>query len=202
MLIGDNSELVNVQVRPDSAHLKAPTRIDKITTTDTANGANGSSNDLIEGNEDDDVIIGGAGDDTLDGGLGDDLIIGDNAVLASRDEGVTTNARFRVLSGAQIYSATGEVLVAGAAAASAQANWQNIPGGSPKWSNWLITLDDGLASVYGNEYIAGGAGNDTLFGQRGSDVIQGDGSIYLQPGRLVYSSDSPQSAASDNPQTG
>ena len=32
-------------------------------------------------------------------------------------------------------------------------------------------------SVYGNDYIAGGAGEDEIFGQLGNDVIQGDGTI-------------------------
>jgi Ca2+-binding RTX toxin-like protein len=47
----------------------------------------------------------------------------------------------------------------------------------PKWSNWQITVGDGLDGLYGHDYIAGGSENDTIFGQRGNDVIQGDGSI-------------------------
>jgi hypothetical protein len=33
--------------------------------------------------------------------------------------------------------------------------------------------------LYGNDYIAGGAGEDEIFGQLGHDVIQGDGTIGL-----------------------
>ncbi|MBK7953154.1 MAG: hypothetical protein IPK02_03735 [Candidatus Accumulibacter sp.] len=35
------------------------------------------------------------------------------------------------------------------------------------------------ANRYGNDYIAGGAGEDEIFGQLGNDVIQGDGTIGL-----------------------
>ena len=29
----------------------------------------------------------------------------------------------------------------------------------PKWGNWTITVGDGLDGLFGNDYIAGGAGN-------------------------------------------
>src|SRR5262249_23014103 len=34
---------------------------------------------------------------------------------------------------------------------------------------------------YGNDYIAGGGGDDEIIGQLGTDVIQGDGSTALTP---------------------
>src|SRR5262249_14217571 len=39
-----------------------------------------------------------------------------------------------------------------------------------------ISLND---SNFGNAYIAGGGGDDEIFGQLGNDVIQGDGSIDI-----------------------
>ena len=36
--------------------------------------------------------------------------------------------------------------------------------------------------LFGNDYIAGGAGEDEIFGQLGNDVIQGDGTIGVQAG--------------------
>ena len=41
-------------------------------------------------------------------------------------------------------------------------------------SDTLVTTP---ANRYGNDYIAGGAHDDMIFGQLGDDVIQGDGSI-------------------------
>src|SRR3989442_1683535 len=40
-------------------------------------------------------------------------------------------------------------------------------------------MDSGLSGLgsFGNDYLAGGANNDLIFGQLGSDVVQGDGSI-------------------------
>ena len=40
----------------------------------------------------------------------------------------------------------------------------------------------GSAGRFGNDYLAGGAHDDTIFGQLGADVIQGDGSIDLTVG--------------------
>jgi hypothetical protein len=41
------------------------------------------------------------------------------------------------------------------------------------------------SAVWGNDYIAGGAGEDVIFGQLGNDVIQGDGTIGVK----VYKAD-------------
>ncbi|HLL19195.1 MAG TPA: hypothetical protein VK439_10455, partial [Rubrivivax sp.] len=44
----------------------------------------------------------------------------------------------------------------------------------------LLDHADGTSPLlYGNDYIAGGAGEDEIFGQLGNDVIQGDGTIGL-----------------------
>jgi Ca2+-binding RTX toxin-like protein len=145
------------------------------------NGTGGA--DELRGNEDDDVLIGGAYGDRIDGGSQRDLVFGDNVALDRRTGDGFANARYRILSGTQggqIYGTApgtaGTVLVTGTS--------RNIPGGAPAWEDFDIQLqnhdgatEDGGSSVFGNDFIAGGAHDDQIFGQLGNDVIQGDGSI-------------------------
>jgi Ca2+-binding RTX toxin-like protein len=144
-----------------------------IATVETDNG----TGDRIYGDEDDDIVIGGTGDDAVDGGTGDDLVFGDNVSL-DRTSTLNdfTNPRFRALSGTELYgrgvdvndAASGDVLVTDA--------WQVDPNGPASWGDFQISLDD---ANFGNDYIAGGAQDDQIFGQLGADIIQGDGSIDL-----------------------
>jgi hypothetical protein len=126
--------------------------------------------------------VGGAYGDRMDGGSGRDLVFGDNVTLDRTTGDGMANARYRTLSGSQIYStasgSAGTVLVT--------ADSRNIPGGAPVWEDFNITLLDhdqatetAALSNFGNDYIAGGAGNDQVFGQLGNDTLQGDGSIDL-----------------------
>src|SRR5207249_1093708 len=114
-----------------------------------------------------------------DGGSGDDLIFGDNVLLDRRGTFLNdfTNPRFRAVAGA-MYDANGNVTVDGVN--------RNFPAlmGTPAWANWEMTLLDNDAATeaahgtnFGNDYIAGGADDDQIFGQLGDDTIQGDGSI-------------------------
>ncbi|MBI3896328.1 MAG: hypothetical protein HY313_10415 [Acidobacteria bacterium] len=127
--------------------------------------------DTIWGDDQDDVLIGGTNSDNLDGGLGQDLVFGDNVLLVlSAGSGNAINPRFRSLTGTAIYDAEGNPLVGVAGLLP--------PGGNPAWSDWTITLDQSLnPAQFGDDYIAGGGGNDEIFGQLGNDTIQGDGSI-------------------------
>ncbi len=145
--------------------------INKIETTDRLNGGV----DTIYGNAGDDVIIGGTKADNLDGGLNKDLIFGDNVVLVrNAGSGNAIDPRFRALTGTTIYGSDGTAQVAGEAAAGTNP----VPGGRPGWADYTMTLDQSLDSnQYGNDYIAGGGGDDEIFGQLGNDTIQGDGSI-------------------------
>jgi Ca2+-binding RTX toxin-like protein len=145
-------------------------------------------NDTICGGDGDDVLIGGTGDDRIDGGAGRDLIFGDNVALdRSSTHGDYSNPRFRALGGTEVYgqgvdvngAASGDVLVT--------STWQLDPRGqAPSWADYRITLlDHELGtdpSLYGNDYIAGGAGDDQIFGQLGNDVIQGDGFACVELG--------------------
>src|SRR5690606_38983860 len=55
------------------------------------------------------------------------------------------------------------------------------PTGPTAWSDFRILLldhaDDTAPDRFGDDYLAGGAHDDTIFGQLGDDIIQGDGSI-------------------------
>ncbi len=140
--------------------------------------------DTIYGNEDEDILIGGANGDNIDGDEADDLIFGDN-VRIDRWTGLGdfTNPRFRALTGTIIY---GEESAVNDGDSLVDTVDQNIPAltGTPEWGDWDITLydhsfADELAGLnnFGDDYIAGGADDDTIFGQLGDDIIQGDGSI-------------------------
>ncbi|MBX9679611.1 MAG: calcium-binding protein [Gemmataceae bacterium] len=159
--LGDNGELAFVGGVPV---LKTA---DIATTTGAA--------DLIFGNDGDDAILGGVGADLIDGNAGNDLILGDNGTLTGRLGGIVTDPRNRALIGTTLYDASGLVRID-------RTQQFASPGTAPAWTNWVVTVDAGLTGLYGDDYIAGGPDNDTIFGQRGNDTIQGDGSIDSRPG--------------------
>jgi Ca2+-binding RTX toxin-like protein len=134
------------------------------------------SNDTLYGGGGDDVLIGGTGNDMIDGGLSRDLIFGDIVTLDRTNTlGIYANPRFRALSGTQIYD-TSTNTNAGAALVTGVS--QVDPHASTFWGDLHISLND---TNPGNDYIAGGGGDDEIFGQLGNDVIQGDGSIDILP---------------------
>jgi Ca2+-binding RTX toxin-like protein len=146
--------------------------------------------DIIYGGDQADILIGGSntlngtrGGDAIDGGADDDLIFGDNVVLEHRAAGAgqTADPRLRTLDGTEIY-------VTGGPDDGEVAPNSSVDSGHPQvtasWAEYLITDLNHSASIetagdrnFGDDYIAGGADDDTIFGQLGDDVIQGDGSI-------------------------
>ncbi|NIQ03506.1 MAG: hypothetical protein GWM98_26665, partial [Nitrospinaceae bacterium] len=143
--------------------------------------------DTIFGNEGEDVLVGGANDDRIDGDEGRDLIFGDNVELdrfAQTDFDDSTNPRYRtLLPDGVIY---GEDIAGGTDGQDLIDNGQDYenPNGATVWENWEINILDHSdadetagANNFGDDYIAGGAQDDTIFAQLGDDVIQGDGSI-------------------------
>ena len=165
--------------------------------------------DTLYGGNGDDILIGGSNvagaldsDDRIDGGAGNDAIAGDNADICYRPD--AQDARFRVLSGTQVYYVAGAENAPDAATLTAgqfavadslvTSMAQSDPRGGSQYR--IVLLDhvqnDGLvgtdmlattpADRYGNDYIAGGAGADEIFGQLGNDVIQGDGTIGVAAG--------------------
>ena len=136
--------------------------------------------DRLYGMAGEDVLIGGTGNDAIDGGTGRDLVLGDNALLdRTASYGDFTNPRFRTLLAGQtqMYSTS----VANDGAANVGTVWQLDPNGAPVWGDFRINLLDHTAttdpSYFGSDYLAGGAGDDMIFGQLGNDTIQGDGTI-------------------------
>jgi Ca2+-binding RTX toxin-like protein len=163
--------------------------------------------DTLYGGDDNDILIGGSNvtgsldsDDRIDGGAGHDAIAGDNADICFRPDNV--DVRFRVLSGTQIYYVAGMANSPTSWTANQFAGidsfattvFQNDPRLHTQMHIELLdhVVNDGLvaadtlattpANRYGNDYIAGGAGEDEIFGQLGNDVIQGDGTIGVAAG--------------------
>jgi Ca2+-binding RTX toxin-like protein len=145
----------------------------RIESTDRTIGGD----DVMLGGAGEDVLLGGAADDVIDGNEGDDLIFGDNALMdRSGRLGDFTDPRFRDLSGTEMYDSLGNAMVTPA--------WQLNPLRRPVWGDFLIALLDhtfeaeaAKANNFGDDYLAGGPQDDTIFGQLGDDMIQGDGSI-------------------------
>lgn len=132
--------------------------------------------DTIYGGADNDDIIGGhnvsLGHDTgdfLDGGTGADVIAGDNATIDRRDD--SSSLRMQTLTGTEIYTEN-NVNVSGDRAA-------NPDGIEVRDITLLDHADTTSANLYGDDVIAGGADDDSIFGQLGNDTIQGDGSIDI-----------------------
>lgn len=171
ILIGDDGE---VFYATDGVTI---TKID----TNSLNPGNGGI-DSIYGGDQDDVVIGGANDDRLDGGNQHDVIFGDNVMLVrNAGSGNAIDPRFRALTGTVIYGLDGLAQISNEFAAAVQP----VPGGRPTWADWTITLDQSLEnSHFGNDYIAGGAHNDEIFGQLGNDTVQGDGTIGTIAGTI------------------
>ncbi len=159
------------------------TRDELLGGSDTLYGQGG--NDDIYGGTAGDIVVGGSfvagkpdGDDRLDGGDGPDAIAGDNALITFRTDSL--DPRMQVLTGTLIYGVTpgvndGLPLVNNVTPATAV---YADPAGGTQYSIQL--LDHGTstdARLFGDDYVAGGAGNDEIFGQLGNDILQGDASI-------------------------
>jgi Ca2+-binding RTX toxin-like protein len=154
----------------------------------------GDGDDTILGQQGADVIFGGAGDDDLigghnvnldqnggiasdggdwiDGGLGDDHVLGDNGQLYRT--GTLLDPRMRALSGTLLYgiggTADGKALVTAASRT-------NVDGTAQRSVVIFDHFEGANAAEFGNDVIAGGADDDSIWGQMGDDTIQGDGSI-------------------------
>ncbi|MBV8479360.1 MAG: hypothetical protein JOY72_03570 [Actinobacteria bacterium] len=158
----------------------------------------GQGNDTITSGSGDDDLIGGNnvaggqdGSDTIDGGAGNDVICGDNCSILPEPAG-TTDPIDQTLTGSTIYTTTqnadGTVTITpnlGGATLDPRGALQRA----------IVLYDYGTtdSTLYGNDYLAGGAGDDMIFGEMGNDVIQGDGSTsinvgtYANPGQSVNS---------------
>src|SRR4029078_1957718 len=179
--------VVNQDVLGGKDTTRVQTQLQRIQTTAIVTRRNIESRELqpgaddtMYGNDGRDILIGDTGSDAIDGGKNDDLVFGDNVVLTYRANDVTS-LRVQTLSGTLEYSRTdinnnatlgydnsGQLLTDGIARAyrSADAN-------VPWWAEYAVTnlyqnfsMDSGLTGIgsFGDDYIAGGANNDLIFG--------------------------------------
>src|SRR5262249_23546271 len=118
---------------------------------------------------------------SIGGGNDKDLIFGHNVSLDRTTHLCNfTDPRFEALNGTQIYSSDLTPAV-GSADALVNGAPQLEPRGSPRWGDYLITLlymsFTPPAGTFAHDYIAGGGGDNMIFGEMGGATIQGAGSI-------------------------
>jgi len=150
---------------------------------DTLRGVNGDDvlfggdgHDRLYGDNDDDILVGGdgndtlytgAGDDTADGGGGDDLVVLDDADDAndSFEGGSGANDRLILANGYGSFGMTGLY------------GFESFTGGDGDdvvdWS--AATVPVVLRGNAGNDTLTGGAGADLLTGGAGNDTLTGGG---------------------------
>ena len=195
VLFGDHGAVIQAVVDPNLPNawpqkIQTTGRILRIDSKVLQSGGE----DVMFGGAGASLLVGGSGNDMIDGGPGDDLIFGDSVELRMRAVFApgtldvisvdVTNPRFQALIGTLLYDTglggTTALLVDGVARA------YRDPHGIPPWAGLAIenlfhsfAIEAGLSHVgtWGNDYLAGGADDDMVFGQLGDDVIQGDGSI-------------------------
>jgi Ca2+-binding RTX toxin-like protein len=122
---------------------------------------NPNFNYSFDGRGGDDTLIGGGGNDTLDGGAGSDTVdggAGNDTIIGSAD-GVNDNYT----------GGSGTDTIDYSALTSAQTVSVNL--GTGFASGTAVGTD----TLTGIENIAGGEGNDSLFGSSGNNVIHGNG---------------------------
>ncbi|MGU3646985.1 hypothetical protein ACLBXX_18660 [Microbacterium sp. C23T] len=181
-------------------------RLQKIQTTALASilrirsvNLDKGADDIVFGGLGRDVLVGGAGSDMMDGDQSDDILFGD-AVWFDRTPGNWTSPRFQSLCGTLLYSRS-DITDASNLCNGAPTPTENNsgvllvdgtprpyrdPDGAPWWAEYDVTnlfhdvasdRGDKWAATWGNDYLAGGAAHDVLFGQLGDDVLEGDGGI-------------------------
>src|SRR5262249_35827581 len=112
-----------------------------------------------------------------------DVISGNNAIVWRRFD--TLNPRFINLNASTIYNTFGDINsaeIAPLAQPWALPSDQSDPRGVLHRDITLLDISSSTdPSRFGNDYIAGGAGDDEIFGELGNDIVQGDGSVALNP---------------------
>jgi Ca2+-binding RTX toxin-like protein len=125
------------------------------------------------------ATLGQGVNDLMDGGTGDDSMAGDNAIIWRRGDDLSP--RFQALTVASIYTTNAETIVANIDADA----WQSDPADAVGRDIQLVDHSDAVQANplgrYGNDVMAGGADSDTMFGELGNDLMQGDGAIETDP---------------------
>jgi Ca2+-binding RTX toxin-like protein len=123
--------------------------------------------------------------DLMDGGAGDDAMAGDNAIIWRRGDELTPDdlsPRFQVLTDDTIYTTTVDTITA-----NINGVWQSDPADADGRDITLIDHSDTIEAMpagprlFGADVMAGGADSDTMFGELGNDLMQGDGAIETTP---------------------
>ena len=151
---------------------------------------------MIFGNSGDDDIIGGHnvktdqndglaydGDDRIDAGAGDDVVLGDNGTIYRTF--ALNDPRIRTLEGTLIYGVTPSVNDGIALLEPLTVEQVGLRNPDITAQRLIVIFDHSDTAnplEYGNDYIAGGAEDDMIFGQMGDDVIQGDGTADFAGG--------------------
>jgi Ca2+-binding RTX toxin-like protein len=158
-------------------------------------------NDILTGGAGDDFLEGGDGDDQLDGGDGNDWLVGDRATVLTEDPAVPNVAHaLRLLPGG-VESGAGVVLdtegttilpitsvVPGHDVDPAQGLLSKLRGFAVFPTDNVLARADGTRLVPFASVVPGFAGhldlvagNDTLLGGAGSDVLTGDNDTLVAP---------------------
>ena len=144
------------------------------------------------------MLIGGAADDAIDGGTHDDLIFGDHVQLIRRDVGRSSTERHHepALPDPERHaSSTGHRLPTDATEQRTSTALAELPrlrrhirarlGRVPDRNLYrLVAIEAANDNNFGNDYIAGGAGDDMIFGELGNDDDPGRRLDRLRRGRL------------------
>ncbi|HET7352029.1 MAG TPA: hypothetical protein VFJ28_13915 [Marmoricola sp.] len=160
---------------------------------DTIHGAAG--HDILLGQQGTDTIAGGDGDDDIigghnvaggldagdyvTGGAGNDVIVGDNAEVLRT--GSALSSLVRVLVGDRLYLLD-PVTQTYYTGSSVTGDPQLDPTGVEVRAITLLDhAVDTPATLFGNDVLDAGAGDDRVFGQLGDDLLHGgDGADYLE----------------------
>ncbi|HEU5192826.1 MAG TPA: hypothetical protein VFX14_24355 [Methylomirabilota bacterium] len=110
--------------------------------------------------------------DLMDGGGGDDAMAGDNAIIWRRGDDLSS--RFRALTAAAIYTTTIDTITPNVGA-TAQSDPNDVAGRDITLLEHSIAVQTTPLGRFGDDVMAGGPGRDTMFGELGNDLMQGDG---------------------------
>jgi len=130
--------------------------------------------------------------DVMDGGSEEDILAGDNAIVIRQINSISP--RFQYLTDPELYSMIDQELGSLISVnVGFKPNVADVPQAKPDSTvGYTVTLLNHSANIeseaagaptvsrwFGNDVMAGGSEDDTMFGQLGDDIMQGDGSIKI-----------------------
>ncbi|WP_374394641.1 Hint domain-containing protein [Tabrizicola sp.] len=148
--------------------------------------AGGDGNDLLLGEDGADVLDGGAGDDTLRGGAGGDSLNGGSGMdfvdYSDSNAGVSVNLSTNSFSGGYAAGDSGAGVdgIIGSAFNDTLVGFDgssnSTVAGADNYTNIFYggAGDDSISGLGGGDVLYGGADNDTVSGNDGDDLVRGD----------------------------